>query len=159
MPLDERYEDGYIMKMANEDPWVMYLIVNQDLNMSAGKACAQVGHGVEYLVEQFYKMDRQIEAMFIGCDPKKIMDIKVPPELALKCDAFTSWRKEAHRKVVLKANSKEFEKLKEEYKDNMVLVRDAGYTEVPEGSETVIGLWPIRKSQASKLVQRLQTLK
>lgn len=153
-------QDGYIvMTMKEEDPWVLYLVVNEALNMGMGKTAAQVGHAVEYLVEQYYKMDRQIENMFTGCDPQKIMDVKVPSELALKCDAFVSWRKAAHRKVVLKADKKEWEKLKEEYKDNVVIVRDAGFTEVEPGSETVIGLWPMRKSQASKLVQRLQLLK
>lgn len=41
----------------------------------------------------------------------------------------------------------------------MVLVVDAGLTEIPSGSETVIGLWPMRKSQVPKTVKRLQVLK
>ena len=63
------------------------------------------------------------------------------------------------RKVVLRASDKEWVKLKEEFNGSMVLVIDAGLTEIPSGSETVIGLFPMRKSQCSKTIQRLQVLK
>jgi peptidyl-tRNA hydrolase len=60
----------------------------------------------------------------------------------------------------LKADEKEWIKLKQEIKDQPhVIVRDAGLTELEPGTETVIGLWPVRKSKRSKTVARLQVLK
>lgn len=37
--------------------------------------------------------------------------------------------------------------------------KDAGLTEVDPGTETVMALWPMRKSERPPLVKRLQTLK
>jgi peptidyl-tRNA hydrolase len=60
--------------------------------------------------------------------------------------------------VVLKADQKEFEKLKD-LPNFHVLVKDNGLTEVVAGTETCICFLPMKKSLAPKPIKRLQTLK
>lgn len=127
------------MEKYTNDPLVCYLIVNASLMMSAGKSAAQVGHAVGMIYEQVEGLGHtEVEIELRG--------------------RFMAWRAENYRKVVLKADEKEWEKLKSELYD-YVLVQDAGYTEVESGSETCIGLFPMRKSEAPKIIRRLQTLK
>jgi peptidyl-tRNA hydrolase len=47
----------------------------------------------------------------------------------------------------------------DQYDWRSVIVVDSGLTEVAPGSATVIGLWPMYRSEASKIVKRLQALK
>jgi PTH2 family peptidyl-tRNA hydrolase len=131
-----------------QDPITCYLIVREELNMSAGKAAAQVAHAMQYLLAQFYSWHNSSDD-----------DCPMNPETLTTLKLFDEWMKGNHRKVVLKANEKEWAQLKELPKDSFVVVRDAGLTEVPSGSETCIGLVPMPKSQAPKLVKRLQVLK
>jgi peptidyl-tRNA hydrolase len=44
-------------------------------------------------------------------------------------------------------------------KNDIIIVVDAGLTEIKPDSETVIGVHPMRKSEAPKLIKRLQVLK
>lgn len=133
-----------------EDPWVMYLIVRESLLslMSVGKVAAQVGHAVGMIDVKFRKIYYNII---------KWGEEGHSPDQLIAYHKFTSWEDASFRKIVLKADDKEWEKLKAE--EECFLVRDAGLTDIPSGSETVIGLWPMKKSQASKLVKRLQILK
>lgn len=133
-----------------EDPWVMYLIVRESLRMGIGKTAAQVGHAVGILSKVYLRLFTRDQSL-------------LGEEHLMKISNFENWESAASRKIVLKADDKEWEKIKEEYKQtNSVLgpyiVRDAGLTEIAAGSETVIGLWPIKKSQAPKIVRKLQVL-
>ena|SRR5271157_835912 len=122
-----------------DDPLVMYLIVSKDLCMSIGKTAAQVGHAVGYLFMRYSEIKQSKEGYL-----------------------FKEWmNKDSCRKIVLGADKKEFDKLKSEIIDdpNCCIVQDAGFTEVMAGSETVIGVFPQYKSQASKTIKRLQSLK
>lgn len=131
-------------KSVNQnDPTVMYLIVRESLEMSIGKTAAQCAHAAQMLQLKYNELIQ--EDM---CGWGKSPDIKI----------FNEWLEESFRKVVLRADDKEWLKLKAEL-HNHVLVVDAGLTEIASGSETVIGLWPMRKSQVSKTVKRLQVLK
>lgn len=127
------------------DPFVEYLVVRKSLEMSAGKIAAQVGHAAVMLSDIYHETNLN--------DPLK------PPSdaLLLKIGTYAAWKNTSYRKVVLVANEKDWVKLKE--LPDIVIVRDAGLTEVEPGSETVIGLWPMKKSAAPKFVQKLQTLK
>lgn len=131
-----------VEKDPENDPLVLYLIVKESLGMTAGKIGAQTGHAVGMIYEKLHTLKKQQEKT------QEVLD---------KLNIFESWRNENYRKVVLRASDKEWEKLKTELE--CFLVRDAGYTQVPAGSETVIGLWPQKKSQVSKSVKRLQVLK
>ena len=122
-----------------EDPIVMYLVVRESLNMTMGKACAQVGHAVSMLMLQHFN------------DGSTITN---------KHELFRQWLDGSFRKVVLKADDKEWEKLKAEFAvGDIVLVVDAGLTQIPSGSETVIGIYPMLKSTRPKILKRLQALK
>ena len=70
---------------------------------------------------------------------------------------FEEWDNHANRKVVLRADDQQFEKVKKELVT--FVVRDAGLTEVKAGSETVIGLWPAQKNSFPKIIRQLQVLK
>ena len=126
---------------TQNDPWVVYLIVRESLGMSIGKTAAQAGHAVEYICRECLGTT----------DADKEWERQA---------TFKSWTTEGNsRKVVLRADEKEWVKLKEEFKDNCVIVIDFGFTELAPHTETVIGLFPLLKSQAPKLIKRLQALK
>lgn len=148
-------------RASQEDPIVMYLIVHETLGMSIGKTAAQCAHASQMLTLKYFEMkdsSRVIQRQMkeIGAtDFLKAEYVK----LAVPISIMGEWMNSSFRKVVLRASTKEWVKLKEEFKDSMVMVVDAGLTEIPSGSETVIGLWPMRKSQVPKTVKRLQVLK
>ena len=147
---------------VDEDPVVMYLIVHESLNMGMGKTAAQCAHASQMLMMKFNAIEvaldtiEQLDNTFGSLTANEIRewDLKHPKHLI-----FNEWLASSYRKVVLRASDKDWAKLKEEFKDSMVLVIDAGLTEIAAGSETVIGLWPLRKSNVSKTVKRLQVLK
>lgn len=127
-----------------KDPWMMYLVVNTSLGMSPGKVAAQVGHAVGMMYEEYASL-----VLKLGNVNKN-----VNWEGFYK---FNSWKKDHHSKVVLAANEEEWKQLLEEEK--CFVVRDAGFTEIASGSETVIGLWPRQKSKCSDLLRSLKLLK
>ena len=124
---------------TQEDPIVCYLIIRESLGMSIGKTAAQAAHGSQMLTLQYMDLKQ------------KLLDIE-------KISIFEKWINSGIRKVVLKADDKEWVKLKEEFPE-AVIIKDHGLTEIEAGSETCIALFPTYKSQRSKLIQRLQTLK
>ncbi len=155
-------------RASQEDPIVMYLIVRESLDMSIGKTAAQAAHASQMLTLKYFTM----KEASITLQKKMQPLLNAPPEateLAKLKEAYIElsrplsimgeWLNSSFRKVVLRSSDKEWAKLKEEFKSSMVLVVDAGLTEIAAGSETVIGLWPMRRSQRPKLVQRLQVLK
>jgi peptidyl-tRNA hydrolase len=138
-----------IAKRANqEDPIVMYLIVRESLNMSPGKLGVQCGHAAQIVVLKFIE-EREIVDAPIQCPARDRLDI------------FTCWLDSSFRKVTLTADDKEWKKVQEAFVEGIMrfTVIDAGLTEIPAGSETVIAIWPMRKSQRPKILQKLQTLK
>lgn len=132
----------------NDDPIVQYLIVNTSLNMSSGKVCAQCGHAVQHIMLEFFKLEI--------ISAKKKLEIHLPDDLTEHMQLTAEWISHGSRKVVLRADDKEFEKVKEEFGTNCYCVKDEGHTQVAPGSETVIALWPQHKSQVSKTIKRLQ---
>lgn len=155
-------------RASQEDPIVMYLIVHESLNMSIGKTAAQAAHASQMLTLKYFTMKDASSTL----QKKMYPLLNAPPaademaklkaaytELSRPLSIFGEWLNSSFRKVVLRASDKEWAKLKEEFKDSMVMVVDAGLTEIAAGSETFIGLWPVRKSQVSKTVKRLQVLK
>lgn len=149
-------------RATQEDPIVMYLIVHETLDMSMGKTAAQAAHASQMLTLKYFEIKEQsksIQRQLSSVPDSEVLRSEYV-KLAIPISIMGEWLKGSFRKVVLRADDKEWNKLKEEFKDqNMVLVVDAGLTEIPSGSETVIGLWPMRKSQVPKSVKRLQVLK
>jgi peptidyl-tRNA hydrolase len=151
-----------------EDPIVMYLIVRESLGMSTGKACAQCGHAAGLIVfdymdlkDESRKLHKLIVENTLGLSPESpalLAYKELYAEQSRRLSIVGEWRATGYRKVTLRASDKEWEKVKADYPRD-VLVVDAGLTEIAAGSETVIGLWPMRKSQATKTIRKLQVLK
>jgi peptidyl-tRNA hydrolase len=163
MPEEENEYDAVERAQARkdqEDPWVMYLIVRESLGMSAGKIGAQCGHAVGMTYEKYIKLKKDLGDMRNQVKNDTVDQVTAGLITKATMDAinyFNCWRQESYRKVVLRASDKEWDKIKAEL--SCFGVRDAGFTEVAAGSETVIGIWPMRKSAAPKIIKKLQALK
>ena len=142
----ENHETPEAIKARAEqtDPIVMYLIVREDLEMSIGKTAAQCSHAAQMLTLQY--MNYKDMASSSGLKGS---------EWYL---SFKEWLNTSFRKVVLKADEKEWLKVKEAMGESMVLVVDAGLTELQPNTETVIGLWPMKRSERPKIIKKLQVL-
>jgi len=126
------------------DSIAMYLIVNRELNMSGWKVAAQVGHAVMQLTLKY----RDIMNVH-GNESKGFHEYALA-----HFKTFKEWLEEP-TKIVLGANKEEWEAIKNTIPHSMVI--DAGYTEIPAHSETIIGLWPVRKSEAPPIIRSLKT--
>jgi peptidyl-tRNA hydrolase len=131
----------------NEDnPLVMYYIVRQSLNMGPGKMVAQGAHATQLILEY----DKSLRRL------KK----DITEEQKNKTIRMDMWKDRAlnggFRKIVLTADDKEWETLKSDY--NPIIVTDAGLTEVPAGSETVMVIFPILKSERCSTLKRMRCL-
>lgn len=149
MPIVNNTHDQPEMVQARKeqmDPWVMYIVVRESLDMSVGKLAAQVGHAVG-MVYNHYNYLKDVRAGAIG---ERWLDLK------LKMDYFDLWQRQSFRKILLRADEKEWQKLKDQLECHLVI--DAGLTEVEPGTETIIALWPMLKSTAPRLVKRLRLL-
>lgn len=108
------------------------IVVNMSLKMSKGKLAAQVSHG-------------SVESM-----------------LRSHKDDINKWRSEGMKKVVVKAQSKQdLFKLKQECEDIglvCALITDAGHTEIPPGSVTVLGIGPDKEEKIDKVTGDLPML-
>lgn len=155
-------------RKGQEDPWIMYLIVRESLNMTPGKIAAQVGHAVGIIDVYYMSFVAEIDMMYLSAISEDIFATKIENCISLpekerlekfllpKTESFEQWKNNSFRKIVLRADDKEWEKAKRQL--DCYLVVDAGLTQVETGSETVIGLWPMLKSSVPPLVKRLRLL-
>lgn len=102
-----------------EPEYVMYLFVNDDLKMGKGKIGAQIGHCVQYLIEDILE--------------NKNKD---------KYKDYLKW-KNGCKKIVLKATKSQLLELQKD--DLSRTVYDAGHTQVEPNSLTVVGFFPSSK--------------
>lgn len=116
------------------NPLIMYFIVRSSLNMGSGKIAAQCAHAAQIMTTIFWTLEEK--------DPAK--------------KTFQDWLAQDYRKVVLKAKDSEFNRIKNEF--NCSVVIDNGLTEVKPGSETVIVLYPMKKSEQPPFLKRLRVL-
>lgn len=115
-----------------EDNIVQYYIVNKELDMSIGKVAAQVAHVATISTEDL-------------CNPNgRFLEY---------AHEFNEWFTGDMKKIVLKGKQKDLEKLIDQ---GFYYIKDNGLTEIPAGSLTVVGLPPMKKSDAQKYVKRLQ---
>lgn len=129
-----------------EDQFVMYFVANKDLNMSGPKLAVQVAHAVEQILHSYYKIVSKFNLRRLSEEENRLYE------------AFYEWFRTDYRKVILGSNQKEFNRIKEEVQPNFVVV-DKGFTELAPNTETVIGFYPMKKSEVPKLIKRLQLLK
>ena len=140
-----------------DDPIAMYLIVNEELleDMGEGKCCAQVGHAVSMLMMDYHRLSKRYDKHL---ETNGLFPRNAEENWQAQYFLWSDWIKDGIRKITLRADKKEWEKLKSEHGKEIVLVQDAGFTKLEAGSETVIGFPPMRKSQRPKLLKRLQAL-
>jgi peptidyl-tRNA hydrolase len=105
-----------------DDEYVMYLIINQSLDMGKGKIAAQVGHVVQMIIEDLLKRNN------VSTD-----DV----------DIYNKWRRSGMAKIVLKTNQQQMDELILLPKSRHV--RDHGRTQVPANSLTAVGFLPCSK--------------
>ena len=162
---DHNSPEAIAARANQEDPIVMYLIVRESLGMGMGKTAAQCAHASQMLTLEYFEMkdhSRDVQRV-LKLPPSELGEVaratykEEYAALSRKLSIMGEWLNSSFRKVVLRASDKEWEKLK--LIPNHVLVVDAGLTEIAAGSETVIGVWPMRKSARPKILTKLQVLK
>jgi PTH2 family peptidyl-tRNA hydrolase len=111
----------------------LVVVVRDDLKLSKGKACAQVGHAV------------------LDCFMRQ-SDTRLTKE----------WLKEGGKKVVLKCKDlKELHEVNQAAKNNRLVtavIEDAGHTEVPTGTITCVGIGPDSEEKIDKVSGHLKPL-
>jgi peptidyl-tRNA hydrolase, PTH2 family len=137
--------------MAEErdpDPIVMYIVVRRSLKLSAGKVGGQCGHAVDYLTRE---PEKAREGQLLMC-------VEPSEELSARLDLLREWRySPEHTKIILGATDEEFERVKVENPEHF-LVTDLGRTQVAPNTQTCLGLWPMRRSARSPILQVLKPL-
>lgn len=135
--VDDRQKaiDGCAAK-ANE--LVMYIVVNRELEMSAGKIAAQVGH---VIVKYMREVRRAVSEEF--CSENQDL-----------CDR---WIEQGQIKVVLGAHQPTMEKLC--LLPGVHSIIDEGRTEVPPNSLTALCFQPMVRGDAPREIRRLQLYK
>lgn len=110
----------------------LVIVARKDVKLSAGKLAAQVGHAA---VDCALKAKRH------------------QPEM------FDAWHKEGQKKVVVKAEKEaDLFRLKLEAERaglTTALIADAGHTELPPGTITVLGVGPGRAQDVDKITGAL----
>lgn len=150
--IDPNLPEAIAVRRDQEDPIVMYLIVRESLEMGVGKTAAQCAHASQMLLLKYIKATTGNSDWF-----QSQPDWEISTNDNNWIYLFRDWLSTSFRKVTLKADDKEWAKIKE--LPNHIVVVDAGLTEIAAGSETCIGFMPIKKSQRSKLIKKLQVLK
>ena len=118
--------------MPPTDEITMVLVTRADLNLSKGKLAAQCGHAT------------------MECT------IRAKKEAPRNLDRY---RREGARKIVCKvADAVSLRKVMAQAKKAGLicyLVVDAGHTEIPAGTETVVGIGPGPRSEVDKITGQL----
>ena len=124
----------------NSDPkykikYKMVIVARTDLKLSTGKLSAQVAHAA------------------VDCALATKKD---------KSDWFKKWMNEGGKKAVVKVdNEEDFYPLREKAEDLgivSVIVSDAGLTEIPPGTKTVLGVGPAPSNLIDQVTGNLPLL-
>ena len=122
-------------KNQNDFEYKMVIVTRADLALSAGKLAAQVSHAA------------------VTCT---LLTKKNKPVW------FAKWQREGAKKVVVKVETlEEFFPLKEKAKMLGIsanIVNDAGHTEIPEGTQTVLGIGPAPSNLINQVTGALPLL-
>jgi PTH2 family peptidyl-tRNA hydrolase len=113
----------------------MVIVTRKDLDLSPGKLAAQVAHA----------------AVACALETKKV-----------NSKWFTKWQNEGEKKAVVKVECEDdFYPLKEKAEQLKIvtyLVVDAGHTEIPAGTKTVLGIGPAPDNIIDKVTGELPLL-
>ena len=122
-------------KNQSDFEYKMVIVTRSDLSLSAGKLAAQVSHAA------------------VTCT---LLTKKNKPEW------FAKWQREGAKKVVVKVETlEEFFPLKEKAEKlgiTVNIVTDAGHTEIPEGTQTVLGIGPAPSNLIDQVTGELALL-
>lgn len=151
---------SYPEKSNENDHLVMYFIVRESLNMSLGKTAAQVGHAAQMILLEYFSM-KSIQNTILFDSTEEMDEFKnklyrMQHWLNDKIDWLENNIKSSFRKVILRADEKEWVKIKNELKP--IIVVDAGFTELEPNTETVMVLFPLFKNECPKAIKKLQCI-
>jgi len=122
-------------KNLSDFDYKMVIVTRSDLSLSAGKLAAQVSHAA------------------VSCT---LLTKKNKP------DWFAKWQREGAKKIVVKVETlHEFFPLKEKAETLGIstnIVTDAGHTEIPEGTQTVLGIGPAPSNLIDQVTGELPLL-
>jgi len=122
-------------KNQSDFEYKMVIVTRADLVLSAGKLAVQVSHAA------------------VMCT---LLTKKNKPKW------FAKWQREGAKKVVVKVETlEEFFPLKEKAKMLGIsanIVNDAGHTEIPEGTQTVLGIGPAPSNLINQVTGALPLL-
>lgn len=119
---------------------VVYIVIPKFLKMSIGKVGVTCGHATQLLMQEHAHRLQRREGSDVD-----------------DCEVFNTWLDSSYPKIVLGASDEEFAEVRR--LSNKIVVVDVGLKEVAAGSETAIGLWPILKSEAPLVIQKLHSLR
>ena len=152
------------------DPYVLYTVVRRSLKLSVGKAVAQGQHAAHYVVRAGERANADThpsrdEIMLVTArqpltaeEQERLDGHRAANKLRRERGRhYRAWDEGEHAKVVLGATDAEFAQVVAENPFHFSVI-DLGYTQVPPDTLTVLGLWPMRKSQASATVKTLRPL-
>ncbi len=115
--------------------WKMVIVARRDLELSKGKLAAQVGHAAVECVLKAQKYAKDDLADWLGHGAMKAV-VKVPNE-----KEFYPLKQAAERAGLCTA-----------------LITDAGHTEIPAGTVTVLGIGPGPEALVDKVTGHLGLL-
>ncbi len=122
-------------KSPGDFEYKMVIVTRKDLSLSAGKLAAQVSHAA---VDCTLRTKKSKPAWFL------------------------EWKREGAKKVVVSVDSlKDFYPLREKANSLGIvtsIVVDAGHTEIPEGTETVLGVGPAPSNLVDQVTGQLPLL-
>lgn len=113
----------------------MVLVVRGELRLTAGKAAVQVAHAAVMLYQEAERRGRGSLEAWLAAGQKKIAVV------AATLDEMEALRREARARGI-----------------PTVYVEDAGLTEVPAGTKTVLGLGPAPESDLDAVTGALPLL-
>lgn len=125
------------------DRIVMYIVIPTSLKMGVGKVGATCGHAVQLFMDEYHRYARS--AMV---------------EEDKECVLVRQWLESSYAKIVLGASDSEFANVRK-LGDlvRAVTVIDVGLKQVPAGSITAVGFWPMLKSSAPSAIRELELLR
>ena len=121
--------------VRNDQPLKMVFVINHELKMGKGKIAAQVGHAA-------------VKATLLSGELR--------PEL------LDAWLSTGQKKVCVKADDvRQLEQIEQQAKHHQILtskIHDAGHTQIPAGSYTVLALGPDEEEKLDALTGELKLL-
>ncbi len=118
----------------------MYLFVNTTIKMDKGKITGQLGHTVQKLIQNLFLVHSQSKTE----ESKKFIN------------HYKYWKSNGMAKIVLKAEQDQLEQL--QLLPNVVCVRDAGLTQIPPNTLTVVGFLPALKLEMEPITKNYKLL-